>query len=418
MPEKDYRTQKKAVLSPSKGIRRPGEGRTHPAEITERPTKSKNTARKTTKSNTTKRKTEPKSKVKNKSKLPYFLLFTVFLICVVFFTSFLSYTYLVDKYNNPTSIDSISIDPDTEQRFRIERGASTRAIAEDLNELGLVKNMDIYRFLSRFNGYDGQYKAGTYTLSKGLTYDEIMIILTSYPESVKVTFPEGFTTEQIAARLQANDVCSSEEFLKTVQTIDVSSYPFFSENEGRDYKLDGYLFPDTYEFDVDADVSSVIYKMLNRFNEIFKPAYYEIAKSHDLTVDEIISLASIIEKEVRLPSERKTVSGVFHNRLVSSDPDMAFMQSCATVRYAYNKVYHEALEGDITVEHEQIQHPYNTYKVRGLPPGPICSPGASSIEAALNPEENSYYYFVLRKDGSGGHFFSKTYEEHLKAKNS
>ena len=238
---------------------------------------------------------------------------------MVFFSSFLSYTYLVDKYNNPTSIESIYIDPETEVKFKIERGATTKDIANNLKEMGLIRNTEVYRFLSKFNGYDGRYKAGTYTLSKGLSYDEIMIILTSYPESVKVTFPEGFTTEQIAQRLQANGVCSADEFLKAVQTIDLSSYPFIPDANGRDYRLDGYLFPDTYEFDVDANVNSVIYKMLNRFNEVFKPAYYDMAGNLGYTVDDIIKLASIIEKEVKVPSERITVSGVFHNRLKSQN---------------------------------------------------------------------------------------------------
>ena len=133
-----------------------------------------------------------------------------------------------------------------------------------------------------------------------------------------MTFPEGFTTEQIAQRLQANGVCSADEFLKAVQTIDLSSYPFIPDANGRDYRLDGYLFPDTYEFDVDANVNSVIYKMLNRFNEVFKPAYYDMAGNLGYTVDDIIKLASIIEKEVKVPSENNGI-GVFHNRLKSSD---------------------------------------------------------------------------------------------------
>ena len=413
MPDNKVRSHR-GTLPQTKGIRKPGTARTTTAVSKRVPRTTTSVKRQTVKV----KKVHNKKNVKNRSNLPYILLFTAFLICIVFFTSFLSYTYLVDKYNNPTSVENIYIDPDSEVKFKIERGATTREIAANLKELGLIRNTDIYRFLSKFNGYDGSYKAGTYSLSKGLSYDEIMMILTSYPESVKVTFPEGFTTEQIAARLQANEVCSADEFLKAVQTIDVSSYPFVPESDGRDYRLDGYLFPDTYEFDVDAEVSTVIYKMLNRFNEIYKPVYYDIAENLGYSVDDIIKLASIIEKEVRLPSERKTVSGVFHNRLVSSDPDMAYLQSCATVRYAYKKIYNETLEGDITEEHEKIQDPYNTYRAKGLPPGPICNPGAAAIEAALNPENHDYLYFVLRKDGSGGHIFSKTYEEHLKAKNS
>ena len=390
------------LLPSSKGIRRPGQGKkqevARPKEVVRRRSTKKQT-------------------VKNKSKLPQVIIFLIFLICLVFLSSFMSYTYLVDKYNNPISVDEIFINPETMTKFRIERGASTKQIAHNLKELDLIKNTDLYRFLSKFNGFDGQYKAGTYTLSKGLTYDEIMNILSSNPESVKVTFPEGFTTEQIAARLEANEVCSSKEFLRAIQTIDVSSYPFIKESQSRDYRLDGFLFPDTYEFDVDAEISSVIYKMLNRFNEVFKPLYYDIAAGFGMTVDEVVILASIVEREVKVPAERVTVSGVFHNRLNSQDPDMAYLQSCATVRYAYKKLYNETLEGDITEEHEQIQDPYNTYRAKGLPPGPICNPGLASIEATLRPEKHNYLYFVLKKDNSGAHNFSRTYQEHLNYKN-
>lgn len=424
MPENNIGSQKagKGALPPAKGIRKPGAAKAAPDVSVQAKTRIPQSqpksapAKKANAPVRTYRKVKKKN-VRKKSKLPYIILFVIFLVCVLFFSSFLSYTYLVDKYQNPTSLESIYIDPDTELKFRIEKGATTKTIAENLKELGLIKSTDIYRFLSKFNGYDGQYKAGTYTLSKGLTYDEIMVILSSNPESVKVTFPEGFTTDQIAARLEANGVCKAKDFLKAVSAIDVSSYAFIQKHEGRDYRLDGYLFPDTYEFDIDADVKTVIYKMLNRFNEVFKPAYYDKAQTLGFSVDDVIVLASIIEREVKLPSERKTVSGVFYNRLQSSDPSMAYLQSCATVRYAYLKLYNETIDGDITEEHEQVVHPYNTYKVKGLPPGPICNPGLASIEAALNPEPHDYLFFVLRKDNSGGHIFSRTYEEHLKAKN-
>ncbi len=427
MPDKyNHSDVGKGVLTPTKGIRKPGSGKnvekTYIDHSVNKPRVPQNAPKNENRPEKQKVKTQQvkkikTKKVKNKSRVPFILLLTVFLICVVFFSSFLSYTYLVDKYNNPTSLESIYIDPDSEVKFRIEKGATTKTIAEQLSKMSLIKNTDIYRFLSKFNGYDGQYKAGTYTLSKGLTYDEIMVILSSNPESVKVTFPEGFTTLQIASRLEANRVCDADKFLNAVQKIDVSSYPFIKEFKGRDYRLDGYLFPDTYEFDVNADVNTVIYKMLNRFNEIFKPSYYDKATQLNMTVDEIVILASIIEKEVKLPSERRTVSGVFINRMKSSDPDMSYMQSCATIRYAYKKLYNQNLEGEITLEHEKIEDPYNTYLYKGLPPGPICSPSSASIEAALNPEKHGYFYFVLKTDGSNGHIFSRTYEEHLKAKN-
>ena len=144
------------------------------------------------------------TRIKNTGSTPKVLIIILLLIGIVFFSSFVSYTYLVDKYNNPISLDSIVIDTETAVSFKIEKGASTSDIAKSLKEQDLITNASIYRFLSKFNGYDGNYKAGTYTLCPGLNYEEIMVILTSNPESVKITIPEGFTTKQIANRLEAN----------------------------------------------------------------------------------------------------------------------------------------------------------------------------------------------------------------------
>ena len=168
-------------------------------------------------------------KMNKRYKVPLTILFVVFLVVIVFMSSFLSYTYLVDKYANPVSAESIALDEETSVKFRIDKGMSTRDIAEQLYDLGLIQNKTIYRFLSKFNGFDGQYKVGTYTLCEGLSYDEIMTLLAGEPETVRVTFPEGFTTEQIAARLEANNVVTADEFLAALETIDVSSYPFLSE---------------------------------------------------------------------------------------------------------------------------------------------------------------------------------------------
>lgn len=358
-------------------------------------------------------------KMRSKYKVPLTILFTVLLIGIVFLSSFLSYTYLVDKYENPVSADSIYLDPDTSVKFRIDKGMSTRDIADELAELGLIKNKTIYRFLSKFNGYDGEYKVGTYTLSEDLTYDEIMTLLAAEPETVKVTFPEGFTTEQIAARLEAKNVVTAQEFLEAVEKVNVSSYPFLSEVIGtqRDHRLEGYLFPDTYEFDVKANVEDVIFKMLNRFNELYLPTYYDKSEEIGLTTDQIIVLASIVEREAKLQSERPLIAGVFMNRLHSTEPSLKKLQSCATVRYVYKKLYNQDLV-NITEENEKVNDPYNTYLIDGLPPGPICNPGKESIKAVLNYTKTDYYFFVLNaKDGVGSHIFSKTYQEHLKAKN-
>ena len=213
---------------------------------------------------------------KKRYKVPLMILFFAFLAGLIIFSAFLSYTYLVDKYENPVTIESIYLDEATSVKFRIDKGMSTGDIAKNLYDMNLIENETIYRFLSKFNGFDGQYKVGTYTLCEGLSYDEVMTLLAGEPETVRVTFPEGFSTEQIAARLEANNVVTADEFLEALETIDVSSYSFITNTSvaNRDHRLDGYLFPDTYEFDVKANVEDVIYKMLNRFNELFLPAYY------------------------------------------------------------------------------------------------------------------------------------------------
>lgn len=360
-----------------------------------------------------------KTKMKKKRyKMPLMILFVCFLIGIVVISAFLSYTYLVDKYENPVTIESIYLDYDTSVKFRIDKGMTTKDIADDLFEMGLIENKTMYRFLSKFNGFDGEYKVGTYTLCEGLTYDEVMTLLAGEPETVKVTFPEGFTTLQIANRLEANNVVTAEEFLNALETIDVSFYPFLKDITGksRDHRLDGYLFPDTYEFDVKANVEDVIYKMLNRFNELYLPAYYDKAEEIGLTPDEVIILASIVEREAKLQSERPKIAGVFINRMNSTDENLKKMQSCATIRYVFKKLYNIDVI-NITEEHEKEDDPYNTYMYEGLTPGPICNPGIESIKAVLNYEKSDYYFFVLNaKDGVGSHIFSKTYQEHLEAK--
>ncbi|MBR5280029.1 MAG: endolytic transglycosylase MltG [Clostridia bacterium] len=345
-------------------------------------------------------------------------LFIVLIILVTTFSGFLAYTYMTDNINNPITQDSIYLEQDSLVKFRVEKQESTRSISDRLYDMGLIANKTMYRFLSKFNGYDGMYNAGTYTLSKGLSYDEIMYILAETPpETIKVTFPEGFTTDQIAARLEANNLCSATDFLHALGTVDISEYPFLQNIDfsTRDHRLDGYLFPDTYEFDVLSKPEEIIYKMLDRFNAIFKPTFYERLEELGLTLDQVVNLAAMVEREAKLDAERATISGVFYNRYTNWQPGNRKFESCATVRYLYKKLYNEDL---ITIlnEHTKIDHPYNTYMYEGFTPGPICSPGLASLEAALYPSKHQYLYFVAKTDGSGGHIFSKTYAEHLAAK--
>ncbi len=403
-------------LKPTNGIRKPGASR-KPAPA---PKKKKDKVEKKEtiqKKSTSSFQKQPKIKknysdgrFSRKKKVPLVLLSVAGLLVVIMFASLLSYTYLVDRYENPITVESIEIDEATKVTFKISKGANSSDVAKALKKADLISSVWMYKLLSNFNGYDSKYTAGTHYLSKGLNYDEIMVILSSEPETVKVTFPEGFTTVQIAERLEANGVVSKKAFLEAVNEIELKSYSFISNfDKNRDYRLEGYLFPDTYEFDIESDVENVIYKMLNRFNEKYLPEYYTRAEEIGLSMDQVVVLASLVEREAKLSKERDIIAGVYMNRLLSDEFD--FLQCDATVQYAYKKEHGETADV-ITAEILAMDDLYNTYLYAGLPPGPICSPSISAIEAVLYYEEHDYYYYVVSKDNPRSHIFSKTFEEH------
>lgn len=426
-------------FKPVKGIRKPGEARSgagvksvpkkEKKQEQELKPKSVKTARpKTAKANPElkKKKTDPNSgqprikrnfsdgKFSRKKKVPLVILAIVGLFAVTAFTSYLSYTYLVDRYENPITEDSIVLDKETTVKFKIKKGANSSDVAAALKKADLISSEFLFKLLSNFNGFDSKYSAGTHYLSKGLNYDEIMTILASEPETVKVTFPEGFTVTQIAERLESNDVVSKDEFLAAVNTIDVSSYSFISKSDkNRDYKLEGFLFPDTYEFDIAANVEDVIYKMLNNFSTRYLPEYYSRAEELGLTVDQVVILASIVEREAKLSKERAKIAGVYINRLKSDE--FKLLQCEATVQYIYRNLNNGVAPEEITKEMLDVDDPYNTYKYEGLPPGAICNPSSSSIKAVLNYEEHNYYFYVVSKDNRRAHVFSETFEQHKQA---
>lgn len=358
------------------------------------------------------RKEKKNSRFSTHGRAAIIAVFVILFIVLLVFSAFLSYTYLVDRTENPIYFDEIDLDPETTVKFKIEKGARTSEIVEQLEEMELIKNSFIFKLLSKFNGYDSTYKSGVHYLSKGLTYDEIMTILSSPPLVTNVTFPEGFTTLQMAERLEANNVCKAADFLKAINSIDVSSYSFLPQEKGdRDYILDGYLFPDTYEFEIDSNPETVLYKLLNRFNDIFKTEYFGRCEKLGLSVDQVITIASLVEKEAYLDSERDTIARVYYNRLISEDLKM--LQCDATVLYAMKR--HNITDTRITAQDLELDDPYNTYVYEGLPPGPICSPSEKSILAVITMDSHDYYYYVLKSDGSGQHIFSRTLEEHKAA---
>jgi UPF0755 protein len=349
-------------------------------------------------------------KKKKKRKALYRIILFLFFVTLILCSSIISYNYTVAQ--NDIEVARIpEISPDERIAIEVPKGASTVDICDMLEEKGVVNHPFIFKLMSKINGYDGTYKSGTHYVSKKLDYDMIMRILSSDPVSKKVMIPEGYTFKQIADKLFKENLIDKTKFTK-VANEEKFDYEFLKGLPDREFKLEGYLFPDTYVFDINAGEKTIIDRMLARFKEVYKPEYEEKAKKLGMTTDQVIILASIVEREAKEPEERRTIAGIFYNRLKSKDPKLKKLQSCATIQYIFMN-RDGTVKEKITDEDTKINDPYNTYQIEGLPPGPICVPGKDSIEAVLEPEDTDYYYFVAKGDGT--HQFSRTLKEHQAA---
>lgn len=291
--------------------------------------------------------------------------------------------------------------------FKVRPGDGTTAIARRLDEQGLIRSSLLFRMVSRVSGADGEWDYGTHKIKAGSSYREIMEELTSpQTAAIKVTLPEGKQVVQMASILEEKGICNKKDFMKACTEKSYDNWKFLKgiPTTKRINGLEGYLFPDTYFFDKGTDPEFVISTMLRRFEEkVFTEKVRKQAKDMGFSVDEIVILASMAESEAVTKADRRTVSGVFLNRLEKKDK----LQSCVTVEYA--KRMKKTI---ISLEDTKYDSPYNTYMYAGLPYGPICCPGMESINAVLYNEDNDYYYF--QSDESGQLHFAKTYQEHVR----
>ncbi len=257
-------------------------------------------------------------------------------------------------------------------------------------------------------GLETGYTAGTYRIVPGISYEEIarQLCRKSGAAILRFTIPEGYEVRQIADRLVSLKLVNKDKFYD-VMNYENFDYDFLKDLPEREVRLEGYLFPDTYEVRADAGEKAIISMMLKRFDMVFTKEYKARAKQMNMSIDDVVTLASVIEREAANAEEAPHVSSVFHNRL---DKGMR-LQSCATVQYILKK-----RKPVLSTADTKIDSPYNTYRYSGLPLGPVASPGKSSIKAALYPDKTNDLYFVLGKNGK--HIFSQTYEQHLSAKNS
>ncbi len=343
---------------------------------------------------------------KKESKKPFFLYFFIVVLIIVTI-AVISFRKFVDNQLQPVAMENVK-----EIEITIPKGASTSSIAKILKDNNLVKNEMFFSAFAKYEKMDGKFKAGKYVLNNGMTQEEIMEKLVAggiSKDSVTFTIPEGFELKQIAERLSEMGLVDKDSFLELTSKVSNFSSEFeFLEEVPGELSLEGYLYPDTYEVYVDANEKDIIRKMLSRFDSLYTDDIKAKAKELNLNLNQVITLASIIEREGRADSEREIISAVFHNRLKSK----MMLQSCATVQYILGERKPVLSNKDTLIE-----SPYNTYINQGLPPGPIASPGIKSIEAAVNPANVDYKYFVYNENEAGTHTFSVTYEEHLKAIN-
>ena len=282
----------------------------------------------------------------------------------------------------------------------VPKGASLRTISQMLAEERLVTNDRLFSWWARWTGADRKIKAGEYEFTEALTPVELLQrLLTGQGLRVVVTIPEGLTFRQIVTLLAEKGFGSPESFFC------LNTDPGFLEKWGLPAQgIEGYLFPDTYYFSRFASAEELLSQMIARFYRIFKPEMYRQADAVNFSVHEVVTLASLIEKETGTAPERPLVSAVFHNRLKKGIP----LQCDPTVIYGITD-----FDGNLTHQHLRTLTPYNTYLVRGLPPGPIANPGLNSLLAAIQPAREDYLYFVAKGDGS--HQFSSDLASHNRA---
>ncbi len=324
--------------------------------------------------------------------------------------------------SNEAALDQPASVDDRPLRFVVEPGTPARTIGQNLEQAGLIRDATLFEAFVRVNGLDSRLAAGTYTLAPSMTLREVVDTMTRpQAAAVSVTIREGWRLEQAADYLSRQGLLGAAEAGRyrelaaagDLSELEPSRYPFL-QGRPAGASLEGYLFPDTYLVPAEgATAVDVLARQLDTFGERIVPLYQaaRAAESTQLTLHEVLTMASIVEREAVVADERPAIAGVYLNRLrqgmkLDADP---------TVQYAmgYQPASDQWWKTPVSLEeYSSVDSPYNTYLYSGLPPGPIAAPGLSSIQAVLAPASHDYLYFVALPDGSGRHVFAATFEEH------
>jgi UPF0755 protein len=286
-------------------------------------------------------------------------------------------------------------------RVIIPRGATFRAATDSLARAGLIRWPGVFRAYARLTSNDRGIKAGTYIFERGASWNQLVRALAGGEGIVAtVTIPEGFALSQIIPLLSRTLEVPAESVEVVIRDSALRAHVGAPTPT-----LEGYLFPDTYSFPAGTSARAAVTELVKRFDRAWKPEWTAHIDSLRRRRHDVVTMASIVEKEAKVPQERPVIAGVYYNRLAIN----MLLQADPTVQYALPKHVERVLYKDLEIESK-----YNTYKHRGLPPGPIASPGAASLEAAVYPAQVSYLYFVAAPDGH--HEFRNTLKEHDEAR--
>jgi UPF0755 protein len=285
------------------------------------------------------------------------------------------------------------------QNFWVAEGTTLKQVAVDLENADIIRSSTLFRLAGRLMEYDHHIKTGEYQLNSAIPPLKILEILKegriiTHP----ITIPEGFNLDQIAHLLEQKGISNKASFLEQAEDRSLIARLGLSGDS-----LEGYLYPDTYRFQRNVTAGRVIDVMVKRFRDIVTPLEAQI-KDSGMTLEQVITLASIVEKETGCSEERPMIARVFLNRLKKN----MRLESDPTVIYGISN-----FNGNLTKRDLKTKTPYNTYIIGGLPPGPIANPGLAAISAVLNPADGNYYYFVSKNNGT--HYFSETLKEHNRA---
>lgn len=331
---------------------------------------------------------------------------------LVFTTIVIGAALLCAAYAIKFAKEFLGIDKsDVEIVIEVPMNSSTEDIANQLFSEGIIDNTYLFRFYSRVKGSDGTFVAGPHTLAPNMTYEnmveELQKGVEEVRETVDIVFQEGITLIESAKKLEEAGVCSADEFIRAFNTADYG-YDFEKNvkvSSLKFYKMEGYLFPDTYTFYLEEDARIVAKKICKNFNLKVTADIYGRINDLGMDLEETLILASMVQAEARSTRDMKRVASVFLNRLEKPD-EFPLLQSDPTRNYV-----EDIIVPNIEVPSKAMYEAYNTYKGSGLPPGPICNPGLDAINAVLYPEETDYYYFCADVN-TGEVFYAETLEQH------